>query len=93
MEEPLNPVNARDMIRKILAGGTVDFSSHALDEMAKDNMTTVDCTNVLRGGFVDPAEFENGSWRYHVRTARMCVLIAFRSEQRLVVVTAWREKR
>jgi hypothetical protein len=29
----------------------------------------VDETNVLRGGVVDPAEFENGSWRYRVRTA------------------------
>jgi hypothetical protein len=42
---------------------------------------------------VEPGEYENGSWRYRVRTARMCFVITFRSEEALVVVTAWREKR
>jgi hypothetical protein len=50
----------------------------------------VDVTNVLRGGVVDPAEFENGSWRHRVRTARIAVIVAFRSETELRVVTAWR---
>lgn len=35
---------------------------------------------------------ENGSWRYRVRTARMAVIVAFRSETALRVVTAWRFK-
>jgi hypothetical protein len=39
---------------------------------------------------VDPAEFENSSWRYRVRTARIAVIVAFRSETELRVVTAWR---
>jgi len=67
-------------------------SRHALVEMEKDDLTLVDCVNVLRGGFPDPAEWENGSWRYRVRTPRMCVVIAFRSEQELVIVTTWRER-
>ena len=54
------------------------------------HLTMVDVTNVLRGGVVDPAEFENGSWRYRVRTARIAVIVAFRSETELRVVTAWR---
>ncbi len=66
------------------------FSRHAEEEMAKDNLTMVDVTNLLRGGVVDPAEFENGSWRYRVRSARMAVVVAFRSESELRVVTAWR---
>lgn len=53
----------------------------------------MDCCNVLGGGWVEPGEYENGSWRYRVRTARMCFVITFRSEDALVVVTAWREKR
>jgi hypothetical protein len=61
-----------------------------LDEMAADALDTVDCTNVLRGGVVDPPEWENGSWRYHVRTNRMCMVVALRSPTTLVVVTAWR---
>ena len=85
--EPFDPSEAKERIRSILDTGVVVPSGHALEELEKDDLTLVDCTNVLRGGFVEPAEFENGSWRYHVRTARMCVVIVFRSEQRLVVVS------
>jgi hypothetical protein len=90
LREPLSPRDAKRLIARILATGDVRFSQHALDEMAKDHLDTVDCTNVLRGGVVDPPEWENRSWRYHVRTARMCVVVAFRSSTALAVVTAWR---
>jgi hypothetical protein len=86
----LDPTRARQRIRNILNSGTVSFSGHALEEMAKDNLTTVDCTNVLRGGVVEPPEFERGTWRYRVRTNRIYVVVTFRSETQLVVVTAWR---
>ena len=92
MREPLDAAHAKKLILRILLAGEVVFSGHAFDEMAKDNLTTVDCTNVLRGGWVEPPELEKGTWRYRVRTARICVVIAFRSETKLVVVTAWREK-
>ena len=59
-------------------------------EMAKNDLTTIDVTNMLRGGVVDAAEFENGSWRYRVRTSKMAVVV--RSESELRVVTAWRFK-
>jgi hypothetical protein len=59
--EPLDPARARQRIRNILNSGTVSFSGHALEEMAKDELTTVDCTNVLRGGVVEPPEFERGT--------------------------------
>jgi hypothetical protein len=90
LAEPLEPAAAKRLIRQILEAGTVSFSKHALEEMADDDLTTVDCVNVLRGGVVDPPEFERGSWRYRVRTARVCVVVVFRSEFNLVVVTAWR---
>jgi hypothetical protein len=60
--------------------------------MAKDDLTTTDVLTMLRGGVVEPGEFERGSWRYRVRTARMCVVVTFRSESELRVVTAWRLK-
>lgn len=44
--------------------------------MAKDDLTTVDCTNVLRGGIVEPGEWEKGSWRYRVHAQRMWVVVA-----------------
>jgi hypothetical protein len=89
-EEPLDPPRAKQHIRGILTNGSLSFSNHALEEMDKDKLTAVDVTNVLRGGVVDPAEFENGSWRYRVRTARIAVIVALRSEAELRVVTAWR---
>ena len=55
-----------------------------------NDLTIADCVNVLRGGVVEPGEFERGSLRYRVSTARLCVVVAFRSEEELVVVTAWR---
>lgn len=91
-EEPLKPDDARSLIRKIIESGVVAPSGHALEEMANDTLDMVDCTNVLRGGVVDPPEFERGTWRYRVRTMRICVVVAFRSDSKLVIVTAWREK-
>ncbi len=59
--------------------------------------------NILRGGVVREPEWENGSWRYHVDTPRMCFVVAFDPETnvlpdanedlsgvKLTVVTAWR---
>lgn len=88
--EPFTPQYARKLIRQILPTGSVSFSTHALKEMAKDNLTTVDCTNVLRGGVVEPPEYRDGTWRYRVRTAAISVVVAFRSDTQLAVVTAWR---
>jgi hypothetical protein len=81
---------AKRLIRGILQAGTVSFSGHAVEEMRKDKLTTVDCTNVLRGGVVEPGESDRGSWRYRVKTNMICVVVVFRSETELVVVTAWR---
>jgi hypothetical protein len=92
VDEPLRSDAAHRLIRTILSSGTVRFSGHALTEMKKDGLTTIDCVNVLRGGVVEPAEFENRSWRYRVRTAKIYVVVAFRSEEALVVITAWRVK-
>jgi hypothetical protein len=91
--EPLGPVEARRLIRSVLATGNVLFSRHALGEMANDpygEITRVDVVNVLRGGVVEPGEPERGSWRYRVHTIRIWVVVAFNSETELVIVTAWR---
>ncbi len=93
MREPLSPPEARRLIRAILATGEVVSSRHATREMEKDDLTMVDCINVLRGGVVEPAEWENGTWHYRVHTQRIWVVVVFRSEKRLVIVTAWRTRR
>jgi hypothetical protein len=93
MDEPLAPEAAKQLIRDILKGGRFTYSKHAKDEMLDDDLTTVDCENVLRGGVVRPGEYEHGTWRYRVETSKIAVVIAFRSERELVVVTAWRSGR
>jgi hypothetical protein len=90
VDEPLSPPTAKRLIQRIRIEGTVWTSSHADDEMLKDNLSMMDVNNVLRGGWVEPAEFENGSWRYRVCTPRIVVVVAFDSEDTLTVVTAWR---
>lgn len=93
MDEPLPPDTAKKVIRQILQAGSFTYTKHSKDEMLADDLTTVDCENVLRGGVVRPGEYENGTWRYRVETSRVTVVVAFRSENELVIVTAWRTGR
>lgn len=88
----MSPAAARKLIREIVATGKVSYSQHAKKEMANDGLEITDVVNVLRGGWVEPAEEERGTYRYRVCTRRMCVVVAFRSETELRVVTAWRIK-
>jgi hypothetical protein len=92
LREPLSPALSKALIRSILASGDVRFSGHARDEMAADGLTAVDCINVLRGGVVQEPELERGTWRYRITTQRIAVVVVFRSESVLVVVTSWRFK-
>lgn len=92
-DEPLRPPQAKALIREILSSGEVTYSKpHAEERLIKWKLTTLDCVNVLRGGTVAEAEFENGSWRYRVYTQRISVVIRFEAEDILQIVTAWREK-
>jgi uncharacterized protein DUF4258 len=90
---PLRASDAKKRIRAILNGGRFGFSKHAEDEMRKDELSRRDVDNVLRGGVVREPEWENGSWRYHVETSKIRVVIAFCDELTLIVVTAMRRNR
>jgi len=90
MDEPLAPDATKKLICEILRAGRFTYSRHAKEELLADDLSTLDCENVLRGGAVRPGEFEHGTWRYRVETGRITVVVAFRSEHELVVVTAWR---
>lgn len=91
MNEPLSPDAATALIKRILREGDVAWPKHATDALAKRDLETVDCVNVMRAGRVQQAaDFEQNTWRYRIQTNRICVVVAFRSETELVVVTAWR---
>ncbi len=92
--EPLKFAEAKERIRNILSGaGSVTPSQHALDQLHARDMTMVDVVNVLRGGYVESAEEIAGTWRYRVCTPRMVVIVAFRAETELRLVTGWRIRR
>jgi len=93
LKEPLAPSDARRLIRDILTRGEVVSSRHANEEMSRDGLDIVDCVNALRGGVVEPGELERGSWRYRIRCRDVWVVVAFRSELRVAIVTAWRAGR
>jgi hypothetical protein len=64
VQEPLTPATAKRLLLEIIASGRVDISGHAWIEMDADGLTVQDVFHVLRGGVVEPGEFERGSWRY-----------------------------
>ena len=90
LDEPLPASEARRIILRALASGDVRFTSHALEEMAKDGITQLEALGVLRSGVVEPAELVRSTWRYRVRVRQAVVVAAFRSECAAVVITAWR---
>lgn len=86
----LEPAVAKKLIVKIIEEGSISISDHAVKEMEKDGLTAPDCISVMRGGVVEEPGFENGTWRYRIRTQRIYVVVAFRSEIELSIVTTWR---
>jgi len=89
---PLSPADARLRIQRILESGLTLLSDHAVEELEADDMDMNDVRNILRGGVVQPAEWEGGEWRYPVKTPRMGCVVSFDSENNLTIVTGWREK-
>lgn len=90
--QPLTPPEAKRIILRALAAGNVRFTTHALDEMAKDEITQHEALAILRSGVVEPAELVKMTWRHRVRTRDAVVIAAFRSESSTVVVTAWKNR-
>jgi len=90
VKEPLPPATVTRLLVALLAAGTLAFTKHSYEEMAKDNLTEIDVRNTLKGGMARPGELVNGTWRYRVETSRMAAVVTFRSATHAVVVTAWR---
>jgi len=83
---------ARKLASKILKEGSIHFSKHAETRMVERNMNSNDVINLLRGGKIHEApKLEHGSWRYRIETEKMTLVVAFRSESNLVVVSCWRK--
>lgn len=94
LKEPLPADEAKRLIVKAIDSDRVDFKQvHAREEMTNDDLSIRDVLRVLRGGVVEPGELLRNTWRYRVRTSLAYVVVTFRAEDNVVVVTAWRIKR
>jgi hypothetical protein len=92
--DALTPNQAKALLVAIVTqGGSIEFRPHARKEMAKDSIPEAEVMEVLRGGVVEPAEWENDEWRYRVRRQKTYVVVTFLAETHTAVVTAWRRKR
>ena len=95
----LNRTHARKQLAEIVQRHpeSVRLSKHALDELANDDLTTVDAWNVLKSGdarIVDEGELEKGSYRYRLETNFIMLVLAFQDDGNgLFVVTAWDKRR
>lgn len=89
----LKPDEARELFRRIVNDGDIEFTEHARAELEKDDLHTTDCLNVLRGGEVVGVELRFGKLRYRVATNQMTAIVTVVSETELCVVTAWRNQK
>jgi len=93
--EPLGPVQARQLIRRILKSpdGRIVFSRHAkLERMVERGITEDQVFACLARGHCGPnITFERGTWRYPIETPALAVVIAFDTETMAIVITAWRK--
>jgi len=99
MEEPFDQATARGFILAILDGsGMTVFTRRAKEELLKNDMTSADAVNVLRGGHIAKGAPRASGWLYRAHTRRMNVEFSFRGQARdsaaepneLVLENAWR---
>lgn len=94
--EPLGPVEARQLVRRILKSpdGRVLFTRHAKQERMKERGITEDeVFGCLARGFCGSnITHEKGSWRYPMETPGLVVVVAFDTETLALVITTWRRK-
>lgn len=93
MNHPLSDDEVDELIIRILADGVVSFPRHAWVAMDERGIDESDVRNVLRGGGCVGHRWSRGSYRYEVCTDRFVVVLVLRSEDELVVVTAWKDER
>jgi hypothetical protein len=94
----LQKEEARKRIAKAINGSACEvlFSKHAEEELIKDGLTVVDAINILSSPdakILSDGELEKGTYRYRLETNKICLVVAFGSNEEIIVVTAWRKKR
>jgi hypothetical protein len=87
LNEPLKADDAKKEILRRLKVGTVYTSPHFRRAAAAEGLLPLAAVEFLFAGFVEMVEFEGGNWCYRVRNGRVVVVVAFRGENQLDLVT------
>ena len=95
----LSKNEARKQVTKIISKhpANIYFSSHALEELDNDDLTTADALNVLKSPnskIHKDGEFKNGSYRYRLETNNLMIVIAFQEAgDGISIITAWDKRK
>ena len=93
MQEPLDSETARGYILRILDGtGMTVFTKRAKEALMRNDMTSGDAVNVLRGGRIGKGAETPSGWTYRAETPRMRVEFSIRPNE-LVIENAGRTNR
>lgn len=95
----LSKSEAHKKLREIIRSNPSNpiFSAHAINELKKDGLYTVDAINVLESPdarILLDGEFENGSFRYRIETSFIMIVFAFNERATaIIIVTAWDKRK
>lgn len=87
LNEPLKADDAKKEILRRLKNGTLYTSPHFRRSAAAEGLLPLAAVEFLFAGFVEMVEFEGGNWCYRVRNGHVIVVVAFRGENQLDLVT------
>jgi len=90
MSEPLQKEQVDGLVKRVMFSGSVGFIRHARDEMRNDDLGEIDIRNALKNGSCFDFRLKDETWRYRIRTQEITVIVSFRTESQLTVVTAWK---
>lgn len=93
LNEPLSNDDAKREILRRLAHGTMFTSTHFRRAAAAESLGPLEAAKLLPAGFVQMAEFEGGNWRYRVKNGRFVIVVAFRGENQIDLVSVFSKQR
>jgi hypothetical protein len=92
-DEPLGEHDLDALTNDILDNGSVHFTDHVReDKFPAEDLDELDCRNVLRNGWLDFSEYDEGSWTYRIRTSAIVAVVMLLSKTDILVITAWRDR-
>lgn len=88
----MSPPEARRILRAIVEFGTVRFARHLDKRCQERKILRAQVMYTLERGIVEPAEFENGGYRYRIRGPEAVIVVEIETKTLAVVISAWRPR-